>query len=202
MNNSPLPRSRPLCSLVRRWEAGFGPASGHGRLAACHLETCAECREFFAEDPDFERTLRRDAVSLRGAPAEPGLERRILQAVRQAELREDISPVWSRALLVSAGLAAALAFVFWPRRPETLPETPVVAVKEAAPRLSSPSVAAEARGWWRALEARGPGFAWAEKNPLEREIESVRTDARAVIGFLALNFLPSKPKPEEPPSQG
>ena len=212
MNKPRLPRSRPVCSLVRRWEAGFGPGTGEGRLAARHLAACAECREFFAEDPGFEQMLRRDATRLRELPADSGLERRILRAVREADpaaargFHQEISPVWRRALLTSAGLAAALAFVFWPRSLENRPDAPALAVKEAtaAPEVVAPRVAAaaESRDWWQALKARKPDLAWAEKNPLEQEIDSVRTDARAVVGFLALNFLPSKPRPDSPPSQG
>lgn len=210
MNKPSVPRSRPVCSLVRRWEAGCGPASGHSRLLARHLKDCAECREFFAEDPGFEQALRRDAARLRRAPADSGLERGILRAVRNAEEAarkpdRDISPVWGRALLAAAAVAAALALVFWPRPSAGGPGKPAAVAKgpaeETPPRIAV-AAGESPRGWWKTLETRGADLAWAEKNPLEQEIESVRTDAQAVVGFLALNFLPTKPRPETPPSQG
>lgn len=148
---------------------------------------------------------------------------------RAGDAREPISPVWARALGLSSVVAAALALVvFWPMadpgdpgaahglRPApavaTVEGTEAVAMTEAVnpnPTPNPTTIPAEASahlaappGWWRDLEERGAELVWTEQNPLEREIASVRDDARAVLGFLALNFLPPSPPVSSPPSSG
>lgn len=206
MNNPRPARANLVCSAVRGWEARVGSTSGQTRLASLHLTGCAECREFFAEDPGFEETLRRDATRLRSVSPDAGLERRILRAVREAapETRRrssrDVSPIWGRALLASASVAVAVVLWSLPQAPA--PDSAVIAAAKKVTVAAQPRVAAAGGEGWKALEARRPDFGWAQKNPLEREIDSVRTDARVVIGFLALNFLPSKRPPEAPGSQG
>lgn len=213
-------RSRPglVCSVVRLWESSRGPAAtGCSRLTERHMEGCAECRAFFIEDAGFEQSLRRDATRLCAAPPDSGLEQRILQAVKAAKAqpdeermaRQELSPVWGRALLAS--LAVALGVVFWVRLPapalDTVPDsarvmTTLTTVETPRPAAKQGATAPVIAVWWSTLEARGAELAKTEKNPLEQELESVRTDARAVIGFLALNFMPSRPEREAPPSQG
>ena len=197
MNSQRSHRPGPVCRVVRQWESWRGAEAGHTRITARHLETCEACREFFAEDAAFEDMLRSSARAERNAavmlPA-AGFEQRILRAVRenagQPERPARRMPVFAIAFsLAGAAAAVALAAIVALRMGPTEPAGPSLTEARTGVRVvgdaNGEATAEVATSAWRsALELAG-------KNPLEQEIVSVSEDAKSVIDFLALNFLPT-----------
>ncbi|MGC4072052.1 MAG: hypothetical protein QM760_05960 [Nibricoccus sp.] len=206
INNRPGLR----CRLVRRWEAWRGPAAGHTALTARHMETCEECQAFFAEDFAFEEMLTTAARAEKRATApQIGFEQRILRAVResQPEMEREsaltgqrsrgVSLAWS---LAGAAAGVALALVVAQKvatektGPQVVTKTPVN-VNET-PVMPDANVAVDdvqtPPRWWESLNAGDSARVLTAKNPLQQEIESISTDAQSVLGFLALNFLPTE----------
>jgi hypothetical protein len=135
--------------------------------------------------------LRREAAAMQVTPPE-GFDERLIRAVRLSQEEEEpAAPVRSRGpLLAWAGAAAALAavaVVFF--RPA--PSEDVATAKEPVPNLGQVLVAAEnlSDGLWNTLKPSALDLSSAK--PLQQEIESVYSDARSALDFLALNFLPS-----------
>jgi hypothetical protein len=205
MNDHHPHRTGLSCRLLRRWEMGMGPASGQSALTSRHMSQCEACREFFSEDLVFEQSLRRAAPRMKVEP-EAGMNLRILQAVM--ETRPARRPVVSRRLgfsLVAAVAGVALAFVVLQRSMVTESENPEIAgVENSGKESGGLTTPADEDNWWMTFDARRSALAIAEKNPLQQEIDSVYTDAQAMIGFLALNFLPSETTTPERsvPTQG
>lgn len=193
MNESRITRPRLLCSGVRRWEARFGQASGCTRLTSLHLKRCSDCAEFFTLDLDFEQNLRDDAACSRIQFADTEMELRILKAVSESRAKPRLHAprgsvfAWNQPAFASVCVAAALAFVFW-FRPQ--PNQPGAAILENEP-------ATEALAMWQELKIAGAELKLVNKNPLRQEIEFVRSDSRAFLGFLTLNFLPPKTQAED-----
>ncbi len=201
-NDSRRPSPRLICRAVRQWESARGEAEGQTWVAERHMETCDECQAFFAEDDSFEEMMRGAAraemrVSVADGPDE-GFEQRILRAVRESQPERE-SAIESRAgraksfgfslAAVAAGVALALVLVERQVTPES--DGPVVALGEGPTAGSAETLNTPAAAWWKSGEARSSALELVRSNPLEQEIESISTDARSVIGFLALNFLPS-----------
>ena len=201
MNSPPSPRPRFVCRVVRLWHSVFGPphpgpaAGGRSR----HIEACTDCQQYFHAGDEVESALRRDAAQ--GAPVFPdGLERRIMQAVAQSTrtLRPTRSP---RALILAGSAVAAVALVVFlvHRYPagsahdgklanRSAQINDVVTVAESISDLLRNSVVPSAR-------------TLVADNPLQQELDSVYSDTRSALNFLALNFLPTSPaRPALPPT--
>jgi hypothetical protein len=201
MNDSENSRPRLICRLVRHWESSRGPASGNTPFAARHMETCEACQAFFADDPAFEQSLRRAAAEVRVEPRS-GFEQRILRAVREADTAPVAKRISGRSWGISlAGAAAGVAFAFMVFQNSGPEKTgPELAGNQPAQgshqELVTPEVSADPDRepplrWLASVEARQSALELAKRNPLEEEMDSVYNDAQAVLGFLALNFLPS-----------
>jgi hypothetical protein len=176
---------------------------------------------FFGVDEVFEQRLRRDATRARlDAAPESGLELRILQAVaasaRPVRARRSKAHGWTLlGIAAVAGAACVLIFTQGPAshpREKTAPgsrieiagtpaaeQTQGDRTEVAVAAASSSRDAPDEAGWWTSLDARQSALTLAAKNPLQHEIDSVYTDAQAVIGFLALNFLPTNPERSQRP---
>lgn len=190
------------CRLVRRWEAWRGPAAGHTALTTRHMETCEDCQAFFAEDFAFEDLLRSSAQAEKRATApQIGFEQRILRAVRESQpeapQRGKASLVWSLAGTV-AGVALALVVAQQMTPEKTAPEfaanqpaNNTTPMPDAGAELTEEDAGMPAH-WWQSLGTRESALELAAKNPLQQEIDSISTDAQSVLGFLAMNFLPTE----------
>ena len=198
MNSQRSHRPGLVCRVVRQWESWRGAEAGHTRITARHRETCEACREFFAEDAAFEDMLRSSARAERNAAAvlpSADFEQRILRAVResagQPERPARRMPVFSIAFsLAGAAAAVALAVIMAQRMGPPEPTGPALTeartgVGVVGEANGEPTAEVTTSAWRSALELAG-------KNPLEEEIVSVSEDAKAVIDFLALNFLPAE----------
>lgn len=196
MNDSKNSR-RPslICRAVRQWEASQGPAAGQTWVAERHMETCDACQAFFTEDVAFEQSLRRGALDLKSEP-DAGFDLRIMQAVRESLPPEREPARESRArrsrsfgfslAAVAAGVALALIVVQRNVTPEN--SGPVVAVNNGEAVSGESLTAAD---WFNSVDERSSALELVRSNPLQQEIDSISTDAQSVIGFLALNFLPT-----------
>ena len=181
MNSSTPVRPRWWCRVVRGWSALFGKApSGH----EAH---CAACQEFFAQSRALDQRLQRDARSReRTIPA--GLEQRIFLAipiVRSVRRPPPVRTSWF--VLAGAGAAATVALAVLALRAPPGASAPIA----HNPTSVAPQVAVVAPETMQVWEASIAG-----KNPLQREINSVYSDARSALRFLALNFLPADAVPE------
>jgi hypothetical protein len=197
------PRSRLICRVVRGWESARGPAEGQTWIAERHMETCDACQEFFAEDTAFEEGLRRGALSLKSEVLDAGFDFRIMQAVRESlperEPRHVRARSWGFSLAaVAAGVA--LALVITQRNDVPQKSAPTLAVVDQPPAPSQ--TLTKAASWLSSVDARGSALELVERNPLQQEIDSISTDAQSVLGFLALNFLPTDVAAIKQPSSG
>jgi len=142
--------------------------------------------------PSLETRLRADAHAARVAPPE-GLEQRISAAVwrekdnarRESEPRRRPFRLFSPALagLVTSACAVALVVV-WHNRPvePVVSDADIRYLVDTVQTLPGRIAAAE-------LPVAGTRVV---AEPLTREIESVRANARSALNFLAANFLPSQ----------
>lgn len=199
---SPRPHVRPrlTCRVVRAWCVVSGNR-------ARHLAACADCQAHFAANAAWEEALRHDARRARetSPAASATLERRILQAAKNAAKRKPARPfTWHRGLAIAsmsaAAAAAAIAISVSLQRP-------------SAPPVDShpPGTAADAALIVDAVENISNQFvdevlpsagALVAQNPLQQEIGAVYSDLRSAIDFLALNFLPSaESNPESRPTR-
>ena len=179
MNTTPV-RPRFYCRLVRL-------SSAPGRVSR-HAEGCADCRQYFLTSTRLESALRRDAVRF-APPAPAGLERGIMQAIRSAAP----APVparsrhgWFAGVSVATAAAVALAVVVVQHPPRVQPVT--VAVKSPTPEVVIPGESISTR-FINAVVP--PATTLVAATPLQNELDSVYSDARSALDFLALNFLPS-----------
>ena len=179
MNTTP-PRPRFFCRLVRLWST-----SGQ---SSTHAESCEECRQYFRAAAKLESALRRDAIRF-APPAPAGLERGIMQAIRAATPVRSRAPShlgWFAGGGVAAAAAVALAVVLLQHPPQAQPT--VVVVKTPAAEKVVPGESISDRLYSEVITPAGTLVA---NNPLKNELDSVYSDARTALDFLALNFLPS-----------
>ncbi|HUR60065.1 MAG TPA: hypothetical protein VM029_20245 [Opitutaceae bacterium] len=187
MNPAPPDRRAPLrCRAVR-----FGISlAGENAIFTRHIASCPACQRVLQLDDDLECALRRDARRI-GLEAPIGLERRIMAAVVAAPRTE---PVF-RTPLVMLGAAAVAAVVLAFSLREPAPLASVARDAGATPEAADGTAVLAA---FQALSSPGltavdtPAATLAAANPLRQEIESVYSDARFALGFLALNFLPTR----------
>ena len=190
MSTTPSSRPRLVCRVVRLWSAVRGaPQPGPaGRGHTRHSETCADCRQFFHAADDMESALRRDAVKFSPMPPE-GLERRIMQAIERSTrtARPARSPL---ALILAGSAVAAVALIaffvkypVFPGRGITV-SNPTTQVNDALVVAKSISTL-----WQNSVVPSAQTL--VVDNPLQHELDSVYSDTRSALNFLALNFLPT-----------
>lgn len=192
---TPPPRARLFCRIVRHWSSE----------ESAHVAACGDCQQFFAASRALESGLRRDASRLAVEP-DAGFEQRLLNAVRRAEAapaREEVSRRGSGGLwLAGAALAAVACGVFvaqWD------------AGKRSQAEVASGATAADAAVIIDAVQSLSDRLvetvipsagAMVADNPLQRELDSLQTDARSALRFLAMNFLPAAPAAAAQPRSG
>ena len=189
---STMSSSRPrfVCRVVRRWYSVLGPtqpgpaAGGRSR----HIQTCADCQQFFRAGDELESALRRDAA--RCAPEVPtGLERRIMQAVEGSTriARPARSPL---ALILAGSAVAAVALIALLVRYPAFLERDGAAKSPTAQVNDAMAVAQSISTLWQDSVVPSAQTLVAD-NPLQHELDSVYSDTRSALNFLALNFLPT-----------
>jgi anti-sigma factor RsiW len=168
------------------WYAVFGPTAG-GRSR--HIETCADCRQFFQAGDELESALRRDAGRYAPVPPE-GIERRIMQVVERST-RSAPRPARPPLALILAGSAVAAVvliafFVKYPAFPgrDGTMTNPTAQVNDALVVARSISTL-----WQNSVVPSAQTL--VADNPLQHELDSVYSDTRSALNFLALNFLPT-----------
>ncbi len=182
MSTTPAPRF--VCRIVRLWGSVLGSAPSR------HVESCADCRQFFRAGDELESALRRDAI--RYAPVPPaGIERRIMQAIDRSTraTRPARSP---RALILAGSAIAAVALIAFFVKYQAFPGPggtdtgPTAQVNDALVVAQSISTL-----WQKSVVPSAQTL--VVDNPLQHELDSVYSDTRSALNFLALNFLPTSP---------
>ena len=178
MSTTPSPRF--VCRIVRLW------GSAHSR----HVETCADCRQFFRTGDELESALRRDAV--RYAPVPPaGIERRIMQAIDRST--RTARPTRAPFTLMLAGSAvAAVALIAFFVKYQAIPGGDGTEKNRTAQVNDALVVAKSISNLWQNSVASSAQTLVVD-NPLQHELDSVYSDTRGALNFLALNFLPTSP---------
>ena len=182
-------RPRLFCRLIRAWSSLTGAAhtsESSGRIGR-HIASCAECGAFFHASDELENALRRDARRVRQAPS-GDLEQRIARAVRLSSEAPRRSSRWIPALSIAGAVAAAVVAILAVRRPApTNPEVASVSRAEVAQLVDD--LGSVPSRVWTSIEPSATKL--TTENPLRQEIDSVYSDARSALNFLALNFLPT-----------
>jgi hypothetical protein len=165
----------------------LGPTAG-GRSR--HIETCADCRQFFHAADDLESALRRDAARFAPVPPE-GLERRIMQAVERSTrtARPARSPL---ALILAGSAVAAVALIAFFVKHPAFPGRDITVTNQTAQVNDALVVAKSISTLWQNSVVPSAQTLMVE-NPLQHELDSVYSDTRSALNFLALNFLPTTP---------
>jgi hypothetical protein len=165
----------------------FGPTAG-GRSR--HIDSCADCRQFFHASDELESALRRDAVKY--APEPPtGLEHRIMQAVERSTrpapaTRSPLALILAGSAVAAVALLALLVkYPVLPGRDNTTPNQ-TAQVDDALVVAKSISTL-----WQNSVVPKAQTL--VTDNPLQHELDSVYSDTRSALNFLALNFLPTSP---------
>ena len=193
MKPSPSNRPRFLCRWVRQWSTAFGSpdAQPPRGLSSRHVETCSDCQEFFSVCDDLDAALKRDAAPYKQA-AVSGLDQRIIRAVRMSEPPPRRSHVRAAALSFAGVAACATLAVVLFQRQTADQSAPTIAVDGSSVAVTEMLAAAGSFSdrMWNSLKPSAAAF--AEKNPLEEELDLVYSDARSALGFLAMNFFPTE----------
>lgn len=178
------------CQLVRARASLFGSDTPSGASGARrgHICSCASCQEYFAAGDELDSALKREAVRQAAVPSD-GFNDRILQAVRRSQRTARPSHThWGIFSLLGTTLAAAAAVVFLLKTP-TAQKAPALA--GTPPSVTDVMFAAESLSGRLWDSIRPSAVALTSTNPLQDELDSVYSDARNALGFLALNFLPA-----------
>lgn len=195
--NSSSNNSRFICRLARRCSVLFGSSEtlGEGGWAGRHIEHCADCQAFYAANDEFDALLKADARRSAAAPA--GLENAIIAGFRQSsprqeraiERRRSRSPMFAFAGAAMVAAALAVAFTLSLNKPK--PKNDLVE-SGATPEDVQQTLEA-ARGASQTLWAsvKPSAEVLKEADPLNHELNSVFSDARNAVNFLALNFVPN-----------
>ena len=182
MSTTPSPRF--VCRVVRLWSSVLG--SAHSR----HVETCADCRQFFRAGDELDSALRRDAVRFASVPP-AGIERRIMQAIDRSTraTRPARSP---RAFILAGSAVAAVALIAFFIKYQAFPGTGGTETNTSA-QVSDALVVAQSIStlWQKSVVPSAQTL--VVDNPLQHELDSVYSDTRSALNFLALNFLPTSP---------
>ncbi len=191
MKNIPSSRVRLACRVVRRWSGIV--ADGVPR----HAESCPDCQEYFESVAALDGAMRRDLRAWAHRTPEPsvGFERRVAHAALQpsavtvVERRQS----WRVGQMAAAALAVVAVAAFF--RPGGGPTS---AATEADAKMLAQAFGSVSRGLVETVIPKAGEF--AANNPLQREFDAIYSDARSVLGFLALNFLPDSPAGTMPPN--
>jgi len=197
MKNSPADRPRFTCRVVRGCLSIFGDTStGRPRgLGASHVAACEDCQQFFGACDELAVALKRDAVrEWREAPT--NLEQNIIRAVNQSARESAPSRGGTRVAWISLAAVAtcvvAAVLVFQQRRTplgspaDNVAATPADPAATAAVEQIVTSVPADLFSQFQP-EAK----AILKQDPLQNEVDAVKSDARTAVRFLARNFLPA-----------
>ncbi len=202
MKNTPSPirpAPRLVCRVVRQWCSLVESANPP------HVASCAECRDFVRAGAALDAALRSSAAPIVRAQADEDdvRTRAIMRAVRSAAPATESSPSWRGALATGAAMAAlSVAMVYFNRSPE-IPAPVAVATPPAAAAADAALLADTVQD----LSGRFVGSvlptagAMVANNPMQQEFGSLYADARAALGFLALNFLPTAPEESSAPAK-
>lgn len=174
---------RFVCRITRQWLAVFGGEDAASRSA--HVAGCEDCQAFFSLGDELESFLRRDAAVARVAPS-PMLEQKILHAVHRSaapERRRSLLPLYSLV-----GAAAAVAVVFVTLRPTPQAEPALNPVEEGKQALAQVMQFVPKELF---TEMKPQAEAILSQDPVQSEIEGLRTNAKSAVQFLAKNFLPA-----------
>ena len=186
MNTAPSTPPRLRCRLVR---LGIS-IRGETALFARHVASCVDCQRVLRAGEEWESALRRDARQARSEPP-IGLERRIMHAVSASPRPE--APFRPPLFVLGAAAIAAviLAVVFRDSPPsrDSGRESVVASATQAAATINA--LKTFSNRLLDAVDTPAPALA-VSSNPLRQEMDSVYSDARFALGFLALNFLPSR----------
>lgn len=205
MKTLPHAQTRFTCRVARGALAIFGDTTGGAPRGpgAAHVAACADCQRFFAAGDELDRALRRDATGeWHEAPA--GLEAAILRSVRQSAPRPAARATHGLWYPL-AGAAAAVVLATLVYRPPPPAASPAPVAPTVTAGTNDPAVFEAARQLIAAVptdlldEMRPRAQALLAQDPLQQEVDAVKSDARAVVRFLALNFLPTPPAE---PAQG
>ena len=185
MSTTPTSRPRFVCRVVRLWYSVFGPTAG-GRSR--HIETCADCRQYFHAGDELESALRRDAARFAPVPPE-GLERRIMQTVERSTrtARPARSPL---ALILAGSVVAAVALIAFFGRYPAFPRQGGSTTNQTVQMNDALVVAKSISTLWQNSVVPSAQTLVVD-NPLQHELDSVYSDTRSALNFLALNFLPT-----------
>lgn len=191
---TPPPRARLFCRIVRHWSSE----------ESAHVAACADCQRFFAASRSLESALRCDANRISVEP-DAGFEQRLLNAVRRAEAaraREESSRRGSGLWVAGAALVAVACAVFvFQRESGKIGQTEVAGGATAADAAVIVDAVQSLSD--RLVETVIPSAgAMVANNPLQRELDSLQTDARSALRFLAMNFLPAAPAAAAQPRSG
>ena len=182
MKTSPSSRVRLACRVVRQWSGAV--AGGVPR----HAESCPDCRAYFAAGAALDGAMQRDARAWAQQTPAPsvGFERRVVNAALHptAAAARERRPSWRTWPITGAVLAVVAVVAFF--RPMSGPAT---ATPEAAAAMLTNAVGTVSRGLVETVIPTAGEF--AANNPLQREFDAIYTDARSVLGFLAMNCLPN-----------
>ncbi|MEY2878745.1 MAG: hypothetical protein RLZZ15_1125, partial [Verrucomicrobiota bacterium] len=183
---------RLACRVVRQWIAVVGDAeaaaAGAPRgLGAAHVTACADCREFFAATDALDLALTRDAArEWQTPPAD--LEHQILRAVQRAAASRE--PRASHlAFSALAGAVACLVLAMLALQDRSGPG-PTGIARDSAHTVAATTAPAptDPRELWTTFKPSAGAVLAAE--PLQREVDAMKSDARRAVLFLARNFLP------------
>jgi hypothetical protein len=174
MKNITSANPRLVCWVVRSVRVLFE------KTGNAHISTCADCRAFYRTAGELDRELRNAGVALRRVAMDPthDLAGSILRAVREKKSETAPAPAHSRtpmwAVGMSAMAAAAIAVVIYFQAPAVPGPTSsgaadALAVVEAVEDFSIKLTET-------VIPATGAMMA---NNPLQRELGSVYSDARA-----------------------
>ncbi|PTY02477.1 hypothetical protein DB347_24040 [Opitutaceae bacterium EW11] len=170
---------------MRGWSslAGVGPGGAPAGFGAHHVETCEACQEYFGSCAEFDAALKAEAAL--GRVSSPGLESRVIAAIRDSRTPE---PRRSRSFAIPAtaliGAAAAFAITFLVMtRARSTPSNDVTPEEVVA---AAQSISSQV---WGTVKPSAT-VALKKSNSLQDELNSVYSDARGAVDFLALNFLP------------
>jgi hypothetical protein len=190
MSITPSSLSRFVCRVVRLWYSVLGPPQPGpaGRGSSRHIETCADCRQFFHAADELESALRRDAMKYAPVPPE-GIERRIMQAVERSTRTARPARVPLALILAGSAVAAVALIVFFVKYP-IFPERDGAAINRTAQVNDALVVAKSISTLWQNSVVPSAQTLVAD-NPLQHELDSVYSDTRSALNFLALNFLPT-----------
>jgi hypothetical protein len=192
LDRSAADRPRLACRVVQGWGSivGDGAAPQAGALGARHVAECDCCRQFFAGSDALAAALRSTAANLR-EPAVVGLDRQIIAAVhRSSRPAEPVGLRRAASMMAWGGAVAVVTLAVIAVQKQSRPGGGAVRTMPLAAPVENTGEAADADDVWGRVQPKATAL--LEGAPLQREVDAVYADARAALGFLALNFLPSQ----------